>query len=202
MKYSPPARRFSLPAFDIFGQPMFEPYLYYSQFHPYPPPPPPPPPPHQHQHLYPHQHPHPHLQLHSHHGYQHPPEPYPYFNVPETLPEEYFIPSSPSTNPFSNSPNPNHYSISREISSSSISGNSIDYTSLSSSIFSSSPQNSLSSAPSASTSPNSFAFGIGIPPYALRTETPEERYGVEENMVVRTIPHPDTVQQEKVMAGR
>ncbi|KAF3223416.1 hypothetical protein TWF192_001138 [Orbilia oligospora] len=213
MKYSPSGRRFSLPAFDIFGQPMFEPYPYYGQYHPYPPPPPPPPPPHQHHlHQHQHQHQHPLPYSHPHHGYQHPPEPYPYFNIPETLPEEYLIPSSPDTNPFSSTPT-HHYNRSREtispdcISSSSSGGGScgdytnsfIPYSPSSSSL--SQPSLSLLSSSSSGGSPNSFPFAISIPSLDVsRTETPGQcHYGFEtvDSMVVRTIPHPDTVQQQQ-----
>ncbi|KAK6518077.1 hypothetical protein TWF506_005239 [Arthrobotrys conoides] len=202
MKYSPSGRRFSLPAFDIFGQPMFEPYLYYGQYHPYPPPPPPPPPPpHQHLHQHQNQHPHPYSHPHPYHGYQHPPpEPYPYFNIPETLPEEYLIPSSPDTNPFPNSPH-NHYNRSRETISPDCS--SIGYTNYLNSSLSSSSSSTLSqpSLSSSGGSPNSFPFAISIPSFDVsRTETPGNRhYGfetVDSSMVVRTIPHPDTVQQQ------
>ncbi|KAK6348158.1 hypothetical protein TWF718_005971 [Orbilia javanica] len=202
MKYSPAGRRLSLPAFDTFGQPMFEPYLYYAQFHPYPPPPPPPLPPHLHQHQHQFSHPHPH------HGYQHPLEPYPYFNVPETHPEEYFIPSSPDSNPFPNTPIV-HYNISREISPDSVSS-SIDCTnSLSSFCPQSKPSHSSSSSfspfssassPPSSSPPNSFPFAISIHPFDVsRTETPGEyhHYATEtDKMVVRTIPHPDTIQEK------
>ncbi|KAF3933201.1 hypothetical protein ABW20_dc0104012 [Dactylellina cionopaga] len=155
MRFSPSdSRRFSLPTFDLFGQPIFEPYLYYSQFHHYPPPPPPPPP-----------------SMHETYGYSLEA----YFNIPETLPEEYCVSSSPDTNTHPNSPPTSQYLISREIS----------------------PDASSNTSPSSHNS--SFSFAESIPSFDVsRTETPGDccYYELERaiaDMVVQTIPHPDSV---------
>ncbi|EPS38270.1 hypothetical protein H072_8080 [Dactylellina haptotyla CBS 200.50] len=205
MRYSSPTgRRFSLPAFDMFGQPMFEPFFYYNQFHhPHYPPPPPP----------------MHVPLHDFHCP--PPPSETYFNVPEVVHEENFMTSSPETNPHPSS-YPPKFTISRESNSDNPSSTHLAYSnsSYSSSAYSyptdatsptsflNSPHSSTTSIAepihvglpstysSSSSSTPGFSFAESIPSFDVsRSETPGDCLYDEQasEMVVQIIPHPDTV---------
>ncbi|KAK6543731.1 hypothetical protein TWF694_000465 [Orbilia ellipsospora] len=113
MRFNQPSgRRLSLPAIDMYGQPIYEPFLYHGPFQHYPNP-------HSHPHLLPPPAgiappvPLPHHPLHD--GFPYPLEGYFGFNsLPEIFPEQQYIPPSPDTNPFPNSL-PTQFPASREI---------------------------------------------------------------------------------------